>query len=98
MTWPTCSYLLLFWPVAVELPEGEPHYAFARPTGKAWTLDWVAHSFACRKLRAGVNLYAVPRLLRHASIAMAERYTRLSGEELKTAVNRKPVSSPSRDL
>ena len=50
------------------------------------------HTFACRKLRAGVDLYTVSKLLRHASIAMTERYTHLSRGDLKAAVNRKPVS------
>lgn len=44
-----------------------------------------------RKLRAGVDLYTVSKLLRHVSIAMTERYTHLSRGDLKAAVNRKPV-------
>ncbi len=50
------------------------------------------HTFVSRRLRAGVDLYTVSKLLRHASIAMAERYTHLSRGDLKAAVNRKPVS------
>ena len=41
---------------------------------------------------AGVDLYTISKLLRHASIAMTERYTHLSRGDLKAAVNRKPVS------
>jgi integrase len=49
------------------------------------------HTFACRKLRAGVDLFTVSKLLRHASIAMTERYTHLSRGDLKAAVERKSM-------
>jgi site-specific recombinase XerD len=71
-------------------------HAFGRAVKDAGITDLHAHdcrhSFACRKLRAGVDLYTVSKLLRHASIAMTERYTHLSRGDLKAAVNRKPVS------
>jgi integrase len=71
-------------------------HAFGKAVRKAGIKDLHAHdcrhTFACRKLRAGVDLYTVSKLLRHASIAMTERYTHLSRGDLKAAVNRKPVS------
>lgn len=52
----------------------------------------VRHTFACRLLRRGVDIYTVSKLLRHASVVMSERYAHLSQGDLKAAVNRKPVS------
>lgn len=45
------------------------------------------HTFACRRLRAGVDIYTVSKLLRHTSV-MSERYAHLSDADLRTAVNR----------
>jgi len=42
--------------------------------------------------RAGVDLFTLSKVLRHASVAMTERYTHLTRGDLKAAVNRKPVS------
>ncbi len=68
------------------------NHAFAKAVRKAGITDLHAHdtrhTFACRKLRAGVDLYTVSKLLRHASIAMTERYTHLSRGDLKAAVER----------
>ena len=47
------------------------------------------HTFACRWLRAGVDIYTVSKLLRHASGVMSDRYTHLSHADLKAAVQRK---------
>jgi site-specific recombinase XerD len=67
------------------------------PVGDAGITDLhvhdTRHTFACRKLRAGVDLYTVSKLLRHASIAMTERYTHLSRGDLKAAVERKSAVS-----
>jgi len=46
------------------------------------------HTFACRLLRGGVDIYTVSKLLRHASVVMSERYAHLSQEDLKVAVER----------
>jgi integrase len=52
------------------------------------------HTFACRRLRAGVDLFTVSRLLRHASTAMSERYVHLTRGDLKVAAGRSvPVPS-----
>jgi len=48
------------------------------------------HTFACRRLRAGVDIYTVSKLLRHASVVMSERYAHLSQADLKAAVERHP--------
>jgi integrase len=45
------------------------------------------HTFACRLLRAGVDIYTVSKLLRHASVVMSERYAHLSQGDLKAAVD-----------
>ncbi len=83
-------------------PDGRPWivdyvtHAFGKAVKRAGIKDLhvhdTRHTFACRKLRAGVDLYTVSKLLRHASIAMTERYTHLSRGDLKAAVNRKSVS------
>jgi integrase len=44
------------------------------------------HTAACRWLRAGVDIYTVSKLLRHASVVMSERYAHLSQGDLKAAV------------
>ncbi len=46
------------------------------------------HTFACRLLRGGVDIYAVSKLLRHASVVMSERYAHLSQGDLRSAVER----------
>ena len=46
------------------------------------------HAFACRLLRGGVDIYAVSKLLRHASVVMFERNAHLSQGDLKAAVKR----------
>ena len=46
------------------------------------------HTAACRWLRAGVDIYTVTKLLRHASVVMSERYAHLSQGDLKAAVER----------
>jgi integrase len=46
------------------------------------------HTAACRWLRAGVDIYTVSKLLRHASVVMSERYAHLSQGDLKAAVER----------
>ncbi|MFA5028570.1 MAG: site-specific integrase [Candidatus Methylomirabilota bacterium] len=51
------------------------------------------HSAACRWLRAGVDIYTVSKLLRHASVIMSERYAHLTQGDLRTAVNRATASN-----
>lgn len=51
------------------------------------------HTFACRKLRAGVDLYTVSKLLRHASVTMSERYVHLTRGDLKAAAERSTAIS-----
>lgn len=67
-------------------------HAFGKAVEDAGITDMHAHdtrhTFGCRKLRAGVDLYTVSKLLRHASIAMTERHTHLSRGDLKAAVER----------
>ena len=46
------------------------------------------HTFACRRLRGGVDIYTVSKLLRHASVIMSERYAHLSQTDLNAAVER----------
>lgn len=46
------------------------------------------HTAACRWLRAGVDIYTVSKLLRHASVVMSERYAHLSQADLKATVGR----------
>ena len=46
------------------------------------------HTFACRGLRGGVDIYTVSKLLRHASVIMSERYAHLSQTDLNAAVER----------
>ena len=71
-------------------------HAFAKAVRKAGITDLhvhdTRHTFACRLLRRGVDIYTVSKLLRHASVVMSERYAHLSRGDLKAAVNRKPVS------
>lgn len=71
--------------------------AFARAVRRAGIPDLRAHdlrhTFACRKLRAGVDLYTVSKLLRHASIAMSERYVHLTRGDLRAAAERSTAIS-----
>ena len=71
-------------------------HAFGKAVKGAGITDLHAHdcrhTFACRKLRAGVDLFTVSKMLRHASIAMTERYTHLSRGDLKAAVERSRVT------
>ncbi len=79
-------------------PDGRPWtpdyvtHAFAKAAQKAGIKDLhvhdTRHTFACRMLRAGVDIYTVSKLLRHASVVMSERYAHLSQSDLKTAVER----------
>ena len=45
------------------------------------------HTFASRLVRRGVGIFQVSRLLRHASVAMSERYSHLTQADLKAAIN-----------
>lgn len=71
--------------------------AFARAVRRVGIPDLRAHdlrhTFACRKLRAGVDLYTVSKLLRHASVAMSERYVHLTRGDLKAAAERSTAIS-----
>lgn len=71
--------------------------AFARAVRRAGIPDLRAHdlrhTFACRKLRAGVDLYTVSKLLRHASVAMSERYVHLTRGDLRAAAERSTAIS-----
>jgi integrase len=70
---------------------------FAKAVRRAGIPDLRAHdlrhTFACRRLRAGVDLYTVSKLLRHASVAMSERYVHLTRGDLKAAVERSTAIS-----
>ncbi len=83
------------WPDGRPWTVGYVTHAFGKAVEDAGITDLHAHdtrhTFACRKLRAGVDLYTVSKLLRHASIAMTERYTHLSRGDLKAAVERKSM-------
>jgi len=70
-----------------ELQHYEPA-CLADSRDSAWPCLICRH---VRALRAGVDLYTVSKLLRHASVVMSERYARLSRGDLKAVVNRKPV-------
>jgi integrase len=67
-------------------------HAFHLATVKAGVTDLhvhdLRHSAACRWRRAGVDIYTVSKLLRHASVVMSERYAHLSQGDLKAAVNK----------
>ncbi len=56
------------------------------------------HTFACRRLRAGVDIYTVSKLLRHASVVMSERYAHLSQSDLKAAVERQQAPRKGREI
>jgi integrase len=77
-------------------PDGRPFtvdyvsHAFRRAARQAGIPDVrlhdLRHAFAIRRLRAGVDLYTVSRLLRHQSVRMSERYLAVTREDLKAAV------------
>ena len=71
--------------------------AFAKAVRREGLSDLRAHdlrhTFACRKLRAGVDLYTVSKLLRHASVAMSERYVHLTRGDLRAAAERSTAIS-----
>lgn len=71
--------------------------AFAKAVRRVGIPDLRAHAlrhtFACRKLRAGVDLYTVSKLLRHASVVMSERYVHLTRGDLKAAAERSSAIS-----
>ncbi|MBI4391128.1 MAG: site-specific integrase [candidate division NC10 bacterium] len=71
--------------------------AFAKTVRRVGIPDLRAHdlrhTFACRKLRAGVDLYTVSKLLRHASVVMSERYVHLTRGDLKAAAERSTAIS-----
>jgi len=50
------------------------------------------HTFACRRVRAGVDIFTVSKLLRHASVTMSERYSHLNRADLKAAVQKSAAS------
>jgi len=68
-------------------------HAFGKAVRKAGITDLhvhdTRHTFACRLLRRGVDIYTVSKLLRHASVVMSERYAHLSEGDLRAAVNRR---------
>ncbi|MBI4536503.1 MAG: site-specific integrase [candidate division NC10 bacterium] len=77
-------------------------HAFHKAALKAAVVDVhphdCRHTFACRRLRAGVDIFAVSKLLRHASVTMSERYAHLSQADLKAAVERAsptPTGTPT---
>jgi integrase len=65
-------------------------YAFGKAVKDAGITDLHAHdcrhTFACRLLRGGVDIYAVSKLLRHASVVMSGRNAHLSAGDLRKAV------------
>jgi len=87
---------VLAWKEGRPLTPDYVTHAFGKAARKAGITDLhvhdTRHTFACRLLRRGVDIYTVSKLLRHASVVMSERYAHLSRGDLKAAVNRKPVS------
>ena len=87
---------VLAWKDGRPLTPDYVTHAFGKAARKAGITDLhvhdTRHTFACRLLRRGVDIYTVSKLLRHASVVMSERYAHLSRGDLKAAVNRKPVS------
>jgi len=53
------------------------------------------HTFASRLVRRGVGIFQVSRLLRHASVAMSERYSHLTESDLRTAINSRASDTPT---
>jgi len=82
------------WPDGRPWTAGYVTHAFGITVEDAGISDLhvhdLRHTFACRKLRAGVDIYTVSKLLRHASVTMSERYAHLGQADLLAAVNRRP--------
>ena len=80
------------WPDGRRWTSGYLTHAFHKAAVKAGVADVhvhdLRHTAACRWLRAGVDIYTVSKLLRHASVVMPERYAHLSQGDLKAAVER----------
>jgi site-specific recombinase XerD len=78
------------WPDGTPWTSGYLTHAFADAVADAGVKDLhvhdLRHTFACRRLRGGVDIYTVSKLLRHASVVMSERYAHLSQSDLKAAV------------
>jgi len=91
------------WPDGRPWTSGYLTHAFHKATIAAGVADVhvhdLRHTAACRWLRAGVGIYTVSKLLRHASVAMSERYAHLSQADLKAAINSvqlTPVLTPGK--
>jgi hypothetical protein len=77
-------------------PDGHPwsascvSHAFAKAVEDAEITDLhvhgLRHMLACRRLRAGVDIYTVSKLIQHASVVMSEGYAHLSQNDLKASV------------
>jgi integrase len=78
------------WPDGRPWTPGYVTHAFGDAVEDAGVKDLHVHdprhTFACRLLRGGVDIYTVSKLLRHASVVMSERYAHLSQADLKAAV------------
>jgi len=85
------------WPNGKPWTPGYVTHAFGDAVEDAGVKDLhvhdLRHTFACRLLRGGVDIYAVSKLLRHASVVMSERYAHLSQADLKAAVSRTSATS-----
>ena len=79
------------WPDGRPWTPGYVTHAFRNAVEDAGVTDLhvhdTRHTFACRMLRAGVDIYTVSKLLRHASVVMSERYAHLSSSDLRAALN-----------
>jgi integrase len=79
------------WPDGRPWTPGYVTHAFGKAVESAGVKDLhvqdLRHTFACRLLRGGVDIYAVSKLLRHASVVMSERYAHLSQADLRAAVH-----------
>jgi integrase len=86
------------WPDRSPFAVGYLTHAFRKAAIKAGVSNLhvhdLRHTFACRLLRGGVDIYAVSKLLRHASVVMSERYAHLSLDDLRGAVAR-ATATPS---
>jgi integrase len=77
-------------------PEGSRYHSslngFWKAVKKAGITDFkfhdLRHCFASALVQKGVDLYQVQRLLGHKSSAMTQRYSHLSPEHLREAINR----------
>jgi integrase len=79
------------WPDGRPWTSGYLTHEFHKAAVKAGVVDVhvhdLRHTAACRWLRAGVGIFTVSKLLRHASVVMSERYAHLDAGDLKAAVN-----------